>query len=126
MKVYLQARYCRIEEMREVAKRFEARGHTVVSSWIHGPTDEAPTQEAAIMDVREVMDADVAVHFAEPTHSSGRYFELGVAYATGKTCIVVGQGKCVFYGLPDILRADDVDGALDILGPLGRPVETER
>jgi len=125
MKVYLQARYCRIDEMREVAKRFEARGHKVVSSWIHGPIDDAPTHETAIMDAREVMDADVSVHFAEPTHSSGRYFELGFAYALGKTCVIVGQGKCVFYALPNMQRADDVAGALDVIDGLIL-VETER
>ena len=113
--VYIQARYVRIQEMRKVAAQFEARGYSVISSWLRGSDVDVSSQDAASMDVREVEEADVSVHFAEATHSSGRYFELGYAYALGRPCIIVGEGKCVFYLLPRIHRCADVSSAIDWL-----------
>ena len=58
----------------------------------------------AAIDLADIDAADILVYFAQERHSAGRSFELGYAHARGKTCIVVGEEKCVFFALPGVVR----------------------
>lgn len=119
MKIYVAARFTRMEEMEtQVAPLCVAEGHTITSQWITGKEDATgmTRRQAAVMDAADVRDADVLFFFAEPRGSvnvgGGRHWEFGYAYALGKTCIVIGDSEQVFCDLPNVVRVPDVKTAL--------------
>lgn len=109
MKIYTAARYGDMLAMRGVRDRLVDLGHEVTARWIDGG-EEGPNgrtlAQAAIMDVEDVLAADVLLFFSQPEGSAnrggGRHWELGYAYAKGKRCIVVGEREIVFHHLDDI------------------------
>lgn len=97
MKIYLAARYARMKEMQSFASQLVALGHSITSQWITGAEERAEgtskAVKAAHMDIEDVLQADTIIFFGEPRGSAnrggGRWFELGLAYQSGKRCICV-------------------------------------
>jgi hypothetical protein len=89
-----------MEEMRGHAETLRAAGHTVTSRWVYGSEtergedqSESTAVRASKMDIADVLEAETILFFGEPRGSSnrggGRWFELGLAYASGLRCICV-------------------------------------
>lgn len=92
MKIYIAAKYHRRFDLRPVAERIQALGHTITGDWIWD--DEAAgdnIQYHAIRDVEQVREADCLIFCGEPQASEnrggGRWFEFGLAFALGKQTI---------------------------------------
>jgi nucleoside 2-deoxyribosyltransferase len=129
MKVYLAARFSRIDEMRECCAQLEARGFTVTSRWLNGghewegtPDEAIPPDHAArfaIEDLDDIEAADILMCFTEPSRSGpsrgGRHVEAGYAIAKHKTVICVGHRENVFYCLPQIRFCTEFGEALSRL-----------
>lgn len=123
MKIYLAARYSRLEELNEYRAELQDRGHVVTSRWLDGleqygleGTEEAmhsPAQRAmfAIDDTRDLLEADTVIAFTEEPGTpggrrGGRHVELGIALGAGTRVIIVGPAENVFCELPGIWRVD--------------------
>ncbi len=94
MQVYIAAKYRRRFDLREFAAALRAHGVEVTSRWLDNGEEEAGGPGlAALMDVEDVRRADAIVFIGEARGSQntggGRWFELGLAYALGKRCIVI-------------------------------------
>lgn len=94
MKVYVAAKYHRRFELRAFAAALRAHGIEVTARWLDNGEEEADGPAAAAqMDVDDVLRADALVFIGEARGSKntggGRWFELGLAYAHGKRCVVV-------------------------------------
>jgi hypothetical protein len=93
VKIYIAAKYNRRFELTSLAKDLQELGHEITARWIWGGEEHKPIQEAAIMDVQDVLRADCLVFIGQPQASEnrggGRWFEFGLAYGTGKRCIAV-------------------------------------
>ena len=94
MKIYIAAKYRRRFELRAVADTLRAVGHEITSQWLDNGEEEAGGPEAAAqMDVEDVLRADALLFIGEPQGSSntggGRWFELGLAYASHKRCLIL-------------------------------------
>jgi nucleoside 2-deoxyribosyltransferase len=115
MKVYLAARYSRMEEMRVHAERLKASGIEVTSRWILGLHDKAPPALCASDDIEDIRSADAVVVFADdPGHITGRpsrggkHVEFGLALGLGKPIYLVGRPENVFQHLPQVVCVKDV------------------
>lgn len=92
MKIYIAAKYSRRYDLRAVAAKIQALGHTITGDWIW---DDEPAgdniQYHAVRDIEQVKEADALVFIGEPQASEnrggGRWFEFGVAHALGKKTI---------------------------------------
>lgn len=115
MKIYLAARYSRIEEMNKVKTDLEKMGHTITSRWINGNhqiKDDELNSEAkrlkklifATEDLEDLESAECCISFTEEARSTnsrgGRHVEFGLALAMRQRCIVVGPIENVFHLLP--------------------------
>jgi nucleoside 2-deoxyribosyltransferase len=112
MRIYLAARYCRNEELREYRDQLEELGHSVTSRWIdlHGGTelnsmsaeDLEKNPAAGILfaykDLEDLRNADTVISFTG-TSGSVRHAEFGVALALGKRMIIVGPREHIFHML---------------------------
>lgn len=132
MKVYIAARYMRRFELRQLVGLLKAHRVLSTSRWIFNEEQTTLTQEeAAVMDVQDVLAADAFLFFAEPNGSvnkgGGRYFEFGLAWAKKKPIVAIqppampeghgipGKHECVFVALPGIEVVDTVDQAIAAL-----------
>ncbi len=117
MKIYLAARYSRIDELNGYAEQLRSLGHTVDARWLQGNhqiddaglSAEAETAERvrfAEEDLHDLMSADACISFTEIPRSTnsrgGRHVEFGAALAAGKLCIVIGPRENVFHCLPEV------------------------
>src|SRR5690606_27818413 len=108
MRVYVAARYGRRFELRTFASALRSNGIEVTAQWLdNGEETAGSARQAALMDVEDVRRADAIVFFGEPHGSrnrgGGRWFELGLAFAIGKRCLAVLDGKgheSIFTALP--------------------------
>ena len=94
MKIYIAAKYARRFDLKAEADKLIEHGHEIVAQWLYNGEEEAAgPAEAGQMDVDDVLRADALVFVGEPHGSKntggGRWFELGLAYATGKPCVVL-------------------------------------
>jgi nucleoside 2-deoxyribosyltransferase len=94
MKIYVAAKYQLRHELMELCDRLTEAGHEVTSRWItEGGEEGKKAEEAALMDLADVVRADAVLFVGMPRGSEnrggGRWFELGYAYALGKRCYVV-------------------------------------
>lgn len=116
MKVALSAKFSRRDEMQVVARWLQSLGYVITSRWLEAQADDsdltaAEASAAAVMDVEDVLEADVLVAFAERPLSrddvrGGRHVELGVALAVGKPVVLVGRPEHVFHSHPGVVRVD--------------------
>lgn len=123
MKVYLAAAWSRREEIRLIAEDLNTLPEIQVEArWLSEPSPEVWTvdflQQRAIADVQDVGSVEVLVRFTDdlsgPTVPSqlatgARMFEMGLAYALGKTIFVVGGTQPVFDYLPNIVHVKNVE-----------------
>lgn len=114
-KIYLAAHYARNAEMRDIRDELETYGHKVTSGWIdqHGGklTEALGERELngnpdlgtpyALKDIAGIMSSDVLVSFTG-NGRGGRHVEFGVAWALGKSLVIVGNREHVFHCLPGI------------------------
>ena len=129
MKIYLAARFSRLQELNWYAGEAEVAGLTVTSRWLRGDhewvgtaDDDIPADHLARFATEDLEDldaADVMVCFTEIPRSApnrgGRHIEAGYAIARRKPVIVVGPIENVFYALPQITRVATWDEALHVL-----------
>ena len=118
MKIYLAARYSRMEELRGYAAEISAAGHVVTARWLDGgngipETDVVDGESAAfaVQDYCDLLSADAVISWTEPprvssTARGGRHVEFGLGLAWGKRCIVVGPLENLFHALPDVEQYD--------------------
>lgn len=108
MKIYLAARFSRLDEMRKYADELKEDGHEITSSWNYGGEEGLTFTDIALLDVKDVLSADAVVSFTEPYGSSnvggGRHVELGIAIATKKKLFIVGEREQVFHWWPTIVQ----------------------
>lgn len=129
MKVYLAGAWARKSELRGVAKQLNALPDIdVPARWLFEPSPKECTiaflQQRAIMDIEDVAAADVLVRFTDDLSQSfvqsrlatgARMFEMGFAYAMGKTIIAVGGIQPIFDYLPHIIHVKDVEELKTVL-----------
>lgn len=129
MRIYLAARYSRREELRQVACMLVERGHKVVSEWVFRDDDELSVDRlessarqahrVADRDVRGIQSCDLLVQFSgDGTTQGGKHFELALAWAYRKECVIVGPPENLFQFLPGIRRVKDLSGLGDVLAEL--------
>ena len=77
MKVYLAARYSRMEDLRGVPAEISAAGHVVTASWLEGgngipETDVVDGESAAFaaQDYCDLLSADAVISWTEPPRVS--------------------------------------------------------
>jgi hypothetical protein len=131
MNLYLSASFSRQDEIRNVARNLGLAGYTVISRWLDmepldffDPTLEKRFMERALIDLDDVMKADVLIRFTDdlnqPTVPSSlatgsRMFEMGYAYKQGSDIIVVGGRQNLFDVLPSIFHVEDINELLPLL-----------
>jgi hypothetical protein len=119
VKIYLAHNFAARESLRlNVIPVLEKAGHEVTSTWI---TDDSHLHEhsgmqSAVIDLADIERAGAIVFFSEQyglLPGRGKFVELGYAIRAGKIVIIVGENDgCVFYTLPTIRWAKDVEGVL--------------
>ena len=110
MKVYLAARYHRIDELTSYSNELQNMGHQVTSRWLQGshqvPGSLNDQRWATIAeeDVEDVAAADTVVCFTEADRGGGggRHVEFGMGLAWGKRMLVVGEVEHLFHTLPAV------------------------
>lgn len=120
MKMYLAAAFPRHAEVNGYRRDLEAMGHFVTSRWHdsiyrHGSlADEDATDDVirswAVDDMSDLLAADAVISFtgAQELSRGGRHVEFGIALATGKTLVIIGNRENVFHWwhtariLPDV------------------------
>ena len=129
MRIYLAARYSRLDEMEEVADRLRKMGHMITSRWHRGDhkledylvgTAEGIEKQLtfAMDDIQDLNDAECVINFAEPLRSptrGGRLVEQGMAIASWKWNIKVGGHETVFDALPVVSHVANVDELYSLL-----------
>ena len=123
-KVYLAARYSRIEEMNAYADQLREAGCEVTSRWLlgihqlhegaepvdaHAPSVPLEARPFAQDDFDDVLRSHVVVCFTESPGTQGagrggRHVEFGMALAWGKDLVIVGPRENVFHTLPQVQR----------------------
>lgn len=108
MKLYLAAKFHKIDEMRGYADHLKEDGHEITSSWVYGGEEGKSFEEIAELDVNDVLAGDAVVSFTEPYGSSnsggGRHVEFGIGLAEMKKLFLVGERETIFHWWPGILQ----------------------
>ena len=119
MKIYLAARYSRMEELRGYAGELAAAGHVITSRWIRGGNGipetaavDMESQRFALEDYRDLSAADTVISWTEPprvesTALGGRHVEFGLALAMGKRLLLVGPRENLFHTMPNVHQFDE-------------------
>ena len=128
MKVYISSHD--IDHAREAAAAVEAAGHSVVSTWHLG---SGPMKRAADMTADEMTnkaranahqiglcDALLLVASADKV-PGGKFVEAGIAIGRGKRVAAWGRRENVLMHHPRVVQADDLAGAVALLGPAPAP-----
>ena len=116
MKVYLAARFSRLEELLGYKAELETHGIAVTSRWLLGghewvgvPDEEIPAEQNGVfarIDLDDIDAADMIVCFTEepgsPYSRGGRHVEFGYALAKGKPPLLVGHLENIFCCLPEV------------------------
>ena len=127
MRIYLAASYSRHKEMQGHAENLRRLGHNVTSTWIEGVnakydglitsgTIDEKSEGFALADMSDLRSAEAMVFFSGQSMRGGRHVEFGVALERGMSIIVVGPRENVFHYLPEVVRVDDFDECLDVIG----------
>lgn len=105
--VYLAASCSRKEDMRGVRIFLSEFGYEVTSRWIDSEkpgmsaedirNDPDMATTGASLDMMDIVMSDIFVLFTdEPSTTGGRHVELGLAIATSKHIVVVGELENIF------------------------------
>lgn len=119
MKIYIAGSYDRKREFRLVAKKLNANGHLVMSSWIDSRlkscenlSDEKKRQ-IALEDLKDLFASDCLLFFSGGRSMGGRFVELGLALNhPGKQIALIGDRENVFHYLPAVRKFFTVEGFL--------------
>jgi len=121
--IYIAARFSRRPEANELARKLQARGHTITSRWVKPDTNhvlpaglseqaaDAERTRFAIEDVADVIAADWMISLMEEPRSNGRggrHVEFGMALARGCRVTIIGPRETVFHHLPSVEHFDNV------------------
>jgi nucleoside 2-deoxyribosyltransferase len=119
MKIYLAARYSRIDELNKYRDDLEEAGHWVTGRWLNGNHQLGDTydpQDAirfALDDLEDVDRADLLICFPDEPREEmpapsrgGMHVELGYALGRGLRVMIVGPRQNVFHFLPWIDQFD--------------------
>jgi hypothetical protein len=124
MKIYLAARYQRLNEVVQYAHQLQKLGHTVDCRWLLGlhqlhpkaetvdglSQDEVPMEALPFAqdDIEDVQKCSILVLFTEKPFSDkgrgGRHVEFGLALGLGKTVVIVGPRENIFHCLPGVIQ----------------------
>jgi hypothetical protein len=122
MRIYIAGAYAARDVLRGEKEFFEAKGHTVTSTWLQGTRAITPgtvgtspessladVKQHAIDDLAQVAESDAVVLYTaealvrlEPSlaeallTSGGRHVEMGYALAMGIPVVVVGPQENIF------------------------------
>ena len=118
MRIYLAARYSRMEELRGYAAELVDAGHVITARWILGGNGipetavDMESQRFALEDYRDLQAADTVISWTEPprvesTARGGRHVEFGLALAMGKRLLVVGPRENLFHTMPNVRQFDE-------------------
>ncbi len=128
MKVYIAASFNAQDEMRYLAKKLEAAGHEVTSTWIFQEAENANenpmlARKFAFRDLTEIKASDVVVVVTTtPTTGGGLHVETGLALAWKKVVVLLGPCENVFHWLPEVLKASNISGVLERLAESVAPL----
>jgi hypothetical protein len=120
-KVFLSSAYQDKPRMKSLAELLRRQGLTVVSSWVDSPgvdysLDPAVNIRWAVQDEQDLMDCDTYIQFDDENvrgkGQGGRYVELGIARATEKRILIVGEPVHVFHYLPGLKWFKDIHALL--------------
>lgn len=124
--VYLASRYEDRPRMQEWKAQLEAAGYVVSSRWINGSheinEDDKGDEERrrfAEEDLADLLAAGIFLCHSDRSFfrsgRGGRHVEFGVAIATGKRILMVGERENVFHWLPRVEVFPTFDRALAAL-----------
>lgn len=122
MKVYVASHFDEKELSKKLREQLVAAGHVCTSNWLDeepmtDPSDHEVRQKVAIMDVRDVISADVLL-LRNPKESQrrgtgGRRVEFGIAVAYDMPILILGDAsECVFDDLPNVTICPTMEGVL--------------
>ena len=125
-KVYLASRYKDRPTMLRWKTELECVGYKVTSRWINGSheittdaTGDEDRQRFAKEDLADVVAAGIFLCHSDRSFfrsgRGGRHVEFGVAVATGKRIIMVGERENVFHWLPGVEVYPTIEKAIDSL-----------
>ena len=110
MKIYISARFSRIDQGNAVKKELESNGHVVTSRWLkgnHKVETEDMEEKFDLMktfaddDLEDIKAADAILCITEEPRKTntrgGRHVEAGYAMALGKRLFVLGPVENAFY-----------------------------
>ena len=134
MKIYIAAPWIHREDMPNVAKKLEDKGHTITKKWWEvkeakeGSGKDYELRTQAEDDVRGVRNADLVL-VINSAKSEGKALEQGVAIALDKPIVIVGKrgehSKNVFHYLPIYKWVDDLEGALNVIDTINWLLEND-
>lgn len=108
MKLYLAARFSKLEETRNYANELKKDGHQITASWVYGGEEGKSFEDIAILDVKDVHACEGLVSFTEPYGSvnsgGGRHSEFGLGLALRKELFIVGEREQIFHWYPGVLQ----------------------
>lgn len=111
MKFYVAGKWEDRDSVKEIMNYLEQQGHTITCDWTrHEYSDNKSMERYALDDMQGVLDADVFVGlFVKDLNYKGALVELGMAMASGKKVIIVGNAisSCIFIKHPDIVLLPD-------------------
>ena len=127
MKFYIAARFGLKDEVKEIYKTLEDKGHEVTADWTEHkpvkPYDEHQdiSGEYAVEDVDAAMSCGVFILVSSEA-GTGMYVELGAAIANNiKNCspkiYIIGNhtGRSMFYFHPSVIRKNNLEEVLEDL-----------
>lgn len=124
MKIYLAHNFAARNFLRKhVIPFYELKGHIITSRWIvddmHLEHSDESKERSAVHDLEDIDSAGALILFTDQfgvRSGKGKFIELGYAIRAGKICILVGDNRsCVFYYLPTIRHAKNMEDSLKYL-----------
>lgn len=114
MKIYIAAPYPWRERALAVAEVLESKGHEVTARWIREEEDDVSKfgsyADKDITDIESAQDVVVMTGYSGfRSHTGGRHWETGYAWAKGKGIWVLGPRENVFHHLEGVTQIDTAE-----------------
>lgn len=117
--MYVAGPFADRDKVRVIADKLREAGHRVSSSWLEinelppeGTSREEYYREQGLKDLHEVITSDMLIYCNTGTISEGKATELGVAIATLKPTIIIGDRSNNIFLHLNIPCFPDVDAAI--------------
>jgi nucleoside 2-deoxyribosyltransferase len=119
IRIYTAGPWADREMMREVAAKLQQAGYVVECRWLtheeyplDHPNRQQYLKEQALNDIEDLLDSDMLV-YVKSRMSEGKATELGIAIATLKPIILIGERvNNVFLNL-EIPAFDTIEAAIE-------------